>query len=161
MNSLKLRSFYVKYIYCCFALNPRRYLMKVSDTELCTFCNTVKETRVHLFWECNKVAPAWHTLIQFCKTHVDKNADYCRNNCLLLGFEKPILNYIMTKFKYHIYSAKLFQFPIDINRVLRSVKGDRIMEDIVVNMAIGWTRPKFHKNWGPLLQSDPFTPFVQ
>ena len=60
--------------------------------------------------------------------HVDPTADYCRNNCLLFGFEKPVLNCMVTHLKYHIYNARLYKLELSIRMVIKKIFSTRNKE---------------------------------
>ena len=55
----KLRSFQFKINHNFLYTNEKLHKVKISDTPLCTFCNSEIEILVHLFVECNKVTNVW------------------------------------------------------------------------------------------------------
>lgn len=143
ITKMKLRDFYVRYIYQAYALNPRLMAMKHRSSPNCSLCNSAPETRVHLFWDCSKVRPIWEKIITFCQTYVDKEADYCQNNCLLPGFGKPVLNLIVTQVKYEIHCARLFNRVPSWKSVLFQIRKARINENILCAMVPHY----YHSKW--------------
>ena len=156
ITNIHIREFYVKYIYRCYLLNTRLHIMKYRTSPNCTLCYSAPETRVHLFWECPKVAPSWTKVIAFCKQHVDPNTDYCRNNCLLLGFQTPVLNLIVTLLKYHIHIARLYKHTSNYFSLLRKLCAFHIKEFSLCNFVQGWFPSKCHQYWGALILDTPF-----
>ena len=59
----KLRSFYFKIFHRAIALNDFLFKIKRKESPNCTLCNKKEETMVHLFCDCEKVAPIWHDLL--------------------------------------------------------------------------------------------------
>ena len=98
-----MRSFYIRFVHRAYATNVRLKNMKVLNLDVCCFCKEVTETRIHLFWECPRIKVVWDQVIQFCKENVSDSQEYNMANCLLLGFEIPVLNMIMLACKYVIH----------------------------------------------------------
>ena len=48
-------SFYLRFINRAYATNIKLKIWGYKPTDLCSFCNTVQETCIHLFWDCEKV----------------------------------------------------------------------------------------------------------
>ena len=71
----KLRSFQYRLAHRIIYLNKMLYIMKLSDTPLCTYCNLEDETIEHLFWQCNVIkqylieALDWLCSIQLLSRH--------------------------------------------------------------------------------------------
>ena len=118
------------------------------------------ETQIHLFWECPKVKPLWREFVRFCKLYVDKNADYCRNNCVLLGFGTPVLNCLSTQLKYHIHIARLFDLPLSFTRYIKRIQSIRTIEFLVGKYMPHLKLAKTHKYWGKLGDNAPFEAFL-
>ena len=57
-------------------LPPRNYLYKIklSDNNLCVFCQCSPETIIHLFCECDKVIELWSNIkLDFYETGINVN----------------------------------------------------------------------------------------
>ena len=105
INQIKLRMCYVRFVNRAYSLNTQLYEVKKIDSPNCTLCKEVRETWVHLFWECLKVQPLWQQAIAFCQKHVDNSESYTRDHCLIFGFRKPLVNLIITTCKQQIHLA--------------------------------------------------------
>ena len=160
LTQIKMRSFYARFINRAYYTNERLFYMGVVPNKNCHFCQSVIETRLHLFWECEKVAPLWKEVINFCKTYVDGNADFCRNNCLLLGFEKPILNLIVTLTKYVIHCSRLFNNSLSFETVLRKILYVRKTEMLAAMILPRLNSAKTQAYWGTLTSDTPFRPIL-
>jgi hypothetical protein len=55
----KLYSFAYRFHMRAIVTNRHFYQMKISDTQLCSFCSAKKETYSHLFWSCEHVRDVW------------------------------------------------------------------------------------------------------
>lgn len=51
-KDIQLRWFQYRILHRILATNSHLFKMKITNTELCSFCNTNVETLTHLFWEC-------------------------------------------------------------------------------------------------------------
>ena len=67
--SIKLRSFYFKYINRGFIFNARHSVWKSDCSKECNMCNIDPETYVHVFWECPLIQPLWVEFIKWCSEH--------------------------------------------------------------------------------------------
>ena len=158
ISQIKMRTFYVRFAFRAYATNNRLMLMGIWEDNNCSFCGIEQETRLHLFWECPKVSPVWGKLITFCKRHIDANADYCRNNCLLLGFEKPVLNLVMTLCKHSIHCARIYnRSSVEYIAVLRKIRSARIYEHLAAKTLTRLSIAKTSKYWGNLMNTEPFS----
>lgn len=80
----------------------------------CSFCDSSKETAIHLFWYCNVVAVFWQHILDFIVKNIDKNFALLWKNVLLGLFvnqkDKQIhtymINFIILMAKFHIHKCK-------------------------------------------------------
>ena len=100
--------------------------------------------------------PLWQELTDFCKKYVDNQADYCRNNCLLLGFGTPVLNLIVTLYKHHIHCAQIFEFPLSFQSIMHKVRYAHNNELLAAKMLSNVYMSKTCKYWGELLKDELF-----
>ena len=70
----------------------------------------------------------WSELIQWCKTHVSNEVTYSKPNCLLMGFELPVLNIIMTICKYHIFLLKYYPYSLEFSALLKRINTTRAID---------------------------------
>ena len=106
---VKIREFHIKFVNRLYPMNNviAKYMPTCSDQ--CPFCNNVKDSVVHSFWECYKIKHLWEELIAFCKDKVSATETYSKKNCLLLGFKNPVLDYVTILCKYHIHMLRFFR----------------------------------------------------
>ena len=57
-----LRSFQYKVLNNILFLNKKLYSFGITNTALCSFCNTVEETPIHIFFDCVHVKCYWERL---------------------------------------------------------------------------------------------------
>ena len=116
--NVKLHSFYLRYLHRAYILNTVRSKWLNTVSPMCSFCNDKEETFLHLYWECTKIRPLWTQFIQWCTKYISKDAYYSRENCLLKGFNMPLLNVVMTICKYHIHLLRFFSVMTSLLRLL-------------------------------------------
>ena len=109
ITQMKMRTFYVKFVNRAFTLNTELKAWGRKDSDSCSLCGNFPETRVHLFWECEKVQPLWTTIIELCTQQVSTTELYTRNIFLLFGFGTPVINLLSTICKYHIHICRVFK----------------------------------------------------
>ena len=102
----KLRSFYFKIFHRAIALNDFLFKIKRKESHNCTLCNKKEETMVHLFCDCEKVAPIWHDLLVTI-------SQKCNSIIIVTNFEKlfgiccdKFVTFLFLLLKYHIYMCK-------------------------------------------------------
>ena len=57
-----LRSFQYKILNNILFLNKKLYTFGITNTDLCSFCNAVEETPIHIFFDCVQVKCLWERL---------------------------------------------------------------------------------------------------
>ena len=102
----KLRSFYFKIFHRAIALNDFLFKIKRKESHNCTLCDKKEETMVHLFCDCEKVAPIWHDLLVTI-------SQKCNSIIIVTNFEKlfgiccdKFVTFLFLLLKYHIYMCK-------------------------------------------------------
>ena len=97
-----VKNFFIHFNLRAYFLNNRMvHFANVSN--LCSFCKTVKETYVHLFWECERIQCIWryaHSLapIQVCT----------KEQSLFPTEASPRIIFVYTLVKYYIHTCCLF-----------------------------------------------------
>ena len=101
----KLRSFYFKIFHNTIALNAFLYKIKRKDSPNCAFCDNEEESIIHLFCDCDKVAPIWSLLLTTIKKHI---TDFNLTNFQkLFGVSTDrFVTYLLLLAKYYIYICK-------------------------------------------------------
>ena len=60
--NIKLSNFQYKIPKSILFLYKKRYTFGITNTALCCFCNTLKETPIHIFFDCVYVKYLWERL---------------------------------------------------------------------------------------------------
>ena len=80
---------------------------KLKETELCNFCNEIKETILHIFRECNIVKGLWLEMAEIlkhkCNVYIPISAQH-----IILGSDglDYSINLFIVLIKYYIYSCR-------------------------------------------------------
>ena len=106
----KLRWFQYKIIHRSTATNIVLEKMKISETDLCTFCKKEKETIIHLFCQCDFVKTFWENVLSWINSEQDIIDTFLPFE-IIFGLTKEkknhTLNILIILAKYHIYKQKL------------------------------------------------------
>ena len=100
----KLKVFQYKLLLRILPTNKLLRLMKIGQSDLCSFCDKETESISHLFWECESVLRFWNSLsLLVSETNVLRINFNQRN--ILFGIWKGLLsvNYLILVGKYYIY----------------------------------------------------------
>ena len=104
-----LRDFQYKFIMQIIPTNTFLLKCKISNSNLCDFCNNSIETVVHLFWECQHSQHFWSQLKTFL-TEFNIDIDF---NYKIICFGKQndqnknvLVNFIIISAKYFIFKNK-------------------------------------------------------
>ena len=154
-----MRSFYLCFINRAYATNIRLKAWGYKPRDLCSFCNTMQETCIHLFWECEKIQTLWKNAITFCKRYISESEQYTKATCMLFGFQNPTLNFVMLSIKYTIHLACLFNTPLHFHYVLHQTRQARNVEAYIASRYTQFPRSKFEQLWKPLLEY-PFAELI-
>ena len=132
----KLRAFQFKINHNILYTNEKLHKVKLSDSPLCTFCNTETETLEHLLVDCDKVVSIWRDIIEnllqpFGVTNLTKSEIIL--GCITLAQQNSIINHIILEAKYYIYVCKLEKCIPLYNRFKNRL---RITENIEKQIAI-------------------------
>ena len=152
IQQIKIRSFYLKYINRCYMTNVVLQKFGRSASPNCTFCGMVVETCIHMYWECSQVQHLWRQVIRFCQLNIDALANYDKVHCVLLGFDKPTLNLVMTCTKYTIHIARLYKTQLALDIVLKKVNRAMSQDRYTAFHFSSMSQAKYHALWGPLDQ---------
>ena len=126
----------------CTNLHAERWLTVLHDES--------NEVFIHVFWECPKVQRLWVNFINWCKQNVSNVVTYSKEKCLLLGFEEPVLNIIMTICIYYIYCCKLFRTPLELKELLRRIDKTRVKDWLAYSELLYLKMSVIRKRWLPL-----------
>ena len=117
--SNKLIIFQYKILHRTLGTNSLLYKCKLKETHLCTFCNEIKETISHIFWECNIIKSFWFEVNQFFMNLCHFQLPLSAQNVLIgspLCTRSEICIFIILK--YYIYTCKMnYSQPMVIGAV--------------------------------------------
>ena len=147
---IKLRSFYLRFVNRAFHMNSVRAKYTPNFSPNCSLCDSADETFMHLFWDCPKSHSLWLALIDWCQEHISATVIYSKINCLLLGFDIPVLNIIMTICKYHIYLLKLFGGSFEFSYLLHRIDSVRAKDWLAYRELPYLNISVILKRWAPI-----------
>ena len=103
----KLGSFYFKIFHKAIALNTFLFKIKRKDSPNCSLCGKEEETMVHLFCDCEKVAPLWQGLLSTISQKDDSFSPAVTNFEKLFGIcNDKFVTYLFLLLKYHVFTCK-------------------------------------------------------
>ena len=66
-NVTKYRSFQYRLLQRALTTNIHLYKWKLAESDLCSFCQTSRETVTHIMWQCTKVQQIWKRMLNHLK----------------------------------------------------------------------------------------------
>ena len=107
----KLRSFQVKFYQRAIVTNIALHCFGIADSDKCSFCNTERETLLHLFCTCSSLVLFWENVLSWIETKLKLLLDLQPFN-LLFGVEKDhdyhlIINCLLLHARFLIYKCKI------------------------------------------------------
>ena len=103
----KMHFFQYQILHRTLVTNSKLMYFGIKDNNNCTFCQTTKESILHLFWDCELVKEFWLSLCDFIKKNCNINLDINRRSILFgsLDCEKST-NCILLWAKDYIYCCR-------------------------------------------------------
>lgn len=94
-------------------MHYKKFLARIgrSDSPACHFCNTVDETLVHLFCECEKITPLWDSLVTLIQSKTGDSFDFSEYQ-KMFGLELEdtehyiTINFLILCLKFYIHMCK-------------------------------------------------------
>jgi hypothetical protein len=118
--------------------NSPRLKCKLRETQLCNFCNEIKETIWLFFWKCNIVKSLWLEMTEIFKKKNECNVellivaqhitlgsdvlDYSINLYIVLityGQQPCVINILKRTYEAEIQSASFYQTPTIRERIVK------------------------------------------
>ena len=90
-----LSSFQDKIVNNIVFLNKRLYIFGIANTALCSFCKTLEETTMHIFYDCIYVKSLW-----------EKPQTKFQNDIILPDNIYNLLNHILLVFEYYVCRSR-------------------------------------------------------
>ena len=121
----KLQWFQFRLLNHILGTNVLLYKMKLTNNDLCSFCNLVKEDVLHLFFNCDTVG-LFLNEVQLCIKN-KMSFPLCKIKItlkmLMLGTkDDDALNVILLLTKFHIYKTKLRNVKPNLRYFLRELE---------------------------------------
>jgi hypothetical protein len=117
VRETKLQSFQYKIIHRTIACKKWLFNIKISNSDICTFCDNDTDNIQHFFLLCKNTYTFWVSFDQWWHKITNNHLiDYSEPNKiqfeLLLGFpdksdKNQVLNYCILHVKFYIYSKKI------------------------------------------------------
>ena len=106
-QSLKIKVFQYKLLLRILSINRLLRLMKIRQSNLCSFCDKETESISHLFGECESALRFWNSLSLLVSETNVLWIDFNQRN-ILFGISKGLLsvNYLILVGIYYIYKCK-------------------------------------------------------
>ena len=147
-DSVKLRSFQYRLLLGKIFTNDILYKWKLVDSENCDFCKNVRQTTVHLLFDCKVSRNIWKIVQKICPDIHITLTDVIVNN---QNSSRHIYNLVILITKQYLFRCKCEgKLPNESN--LRSaIKEMYIFEKI--NAIKRLTMRKFELRWSPIMNS--------
>ena len=135
-----LRSFQYKILNNVLFLNKKLYTFGITNTALCSFCNTVEETPIHIFFDCVHVKCLWERLRM--KVQNDFMLLSLTPHTALLGLYNEandncnLLSHILLIFKYYVYISRekrILNIDILIANLIKVKKSEKQISIVTIN----------------------------
>jgi hypothetical protein len=132
-------------VYTNFTLH-RMKSQKVQSS-LCTFCNEMDETILHLFVHCNTVKSLWRSFHNQWGYQLNAPSTLTGKQ-ILLGDQSfsLLLNHLIILVKKYIYDSKLVKIPPKFDIIKIKTTHTKTIEKFIAER--GNTMDKFLKKWG-------------
>ena len=135
-----LRSFQYKILNNVLFLNKKLYTFGITNTALCSFCNTLEETPIHIFFDCVHVKCLWERLRMKFPNDFILSSFTPQTDILGLYNETNdnynLLSHILLIFKYYIYISKekrILNIDILIANLIKVKKREKQISIVTIN----------------------------
>ena len=144
----KLKVFQYKLLLRILPTNRLLRLMKIRQSDLCSFCDKETESISHLFWECESALRFWNSLSLLVSETNVLRIDFNQRN-ILFGISKGLLsvNYLILVGKYYIYKCKWLGIIPKTKGFIQYLK---FRHDIEKCMASLGTNKQYKNTWTTL-----------
>ena len=152
-KEIKLKWFQMKICYRVLVTNSVLLSMKVTDTNLCNFCSTEKDTIYHYLWQCTHVQSFWNDFVNLFKEKCLNCTRLCVTDMLVLfGVDNTIktdvgFDFILLHAKFFIYKCRLNKTKPRLQTFLQQLKHIYVIDEYVSKMEMSYD--KFLLKWLP------------
>lgn len=118
--------FQVRIIHRILATNYLLDKMNISNNNLCSFCNDMPETLVHLFCRCCVISNFWRSLLNFINNKCNLFIIPWSETEIIFGLLPApkldlVLNKILLCAKYYIYKCRINKHVPSLNRFEKDI----------------------------------------
>ena len=144
-----LHSFQYKILNSLLFLKKKLYTFERTNTALCSFCNAVEETPIHIFFDCVQVKCLWERVRM--KFQNDFILPSLTPQTAILGLYNEtndnynLLSHILLIFKYYIYISRekrILNIDILIANLIKVKKREKQIIIVTINK-----REAYKKEW--------------
>ena len=124
-NCSKYRSFQYRLLQRSVITNVHLHHWRKRETNLCTFCNNVKESYTHLFCTCPKVLEIWNLLTDFMLTYNKTPTSLEKSDIICNSIAEPrqnVKNFICLIAKQYIYRQRCFGHTLQIAELIALIQ---------------------------------------
>ena len=126
----------------------KSFLLKINkiDDDRCSYCNRDTETKLHLFFYCNKVKEFWSTLQNWLQTEANITVELTIKHALFpCKTNNTLLNHLLLLARYFIYKRKFSSNFITLETFLGYVKTKYQNEKYIAKLHNN--QEKFNAKW--------------
>ena len=124
--------------------------MGITDNDRCTFCDSNKESILHLFFECDIIQTFWQSIKSWINVKCPCIDTQWTKQDILLGninFKNIVYKFLVFV-KYYIYTCKMNSTLPILESLKRQLNAYYKMEKY--NAKLTSSLQKFEKTWSPL-----------
>ena len=122
---VRYRSFQYRLLHNIIFLNDRLVYFGGTNSNTCTQCNKVKETVMHLFYECTVTKQLLRQVMDYCENQYGVMVDISIKGIIFNSVvERPrhFLNLVILIVKYMVYSFKCRKKKITSNVIIQEIE---------------------------------------
>ena len=147
--STKLRNFQFRFLHRRIATNSFLFKSKLSESNLCCFCQSGQETLLHLFWECQITEAFWNSVQKYFVSVDLIPASQALTLCQCLGLKREkrtlLFNHCLLLGRFYSYSCKYKNTRPSLIEYVNQVRSNLKIEKHV--SIITGTQNAFEQKW--------------
>ena len=120
-----MRSFQLRILHRALVLNSHLYRWKMRDNNMCSFCNSHKETILHIFYYCDNVSTFWNAVFKWLQEYVGQVELNIMAKSIMLNnvhYQPGIVcNAICLFAKRHIYVKRCMNKSLNLQEFKQSI----------------------------------------
>ena len=153
LSDIGLKWFQLKIIHRCLGTNVILKQIGVLNNDRCSFCNTVKDSIRHMFWQCTFIQHFWTDLMNIINTKCPNALNYTITEPLAItGHDAhmqtdTIMYFIIILGKQYIYKCKLENKGPLLQGFLAKLKHRYSVEEYIARKNLSYN--EFNVKWHP------------